>query len=88
VNLELRTLTLGALGESCVSEGEKSLKSGRQASRVQNESDEWKSLTNCPRPRVARRKENRWTYGTTGSNNRREAYPGISASRKREPHPA
>src|ERR1035438_5936827 len=39
-------------------------------------------------PRVAWRKENRWTCGTTESNNRREAYPGKRVSRKRDPHPA
>jgi hypothetical protein len=78
----------GAHGEVVRNRGWKSPRSGGQASGVQNENDEWKSLTNRPRPRVAWRKENRWTFGTTESNNRREAYPGKRVSRKRDPHPA
>ena len=78
----------GALGEVVRNRGWKSPRSGGQASGVQNESDEWKSLTNCPRPRIAWRKENWWTCGTTGSNDRREAYPGKGVSRKQDPPPA
>ena len=78
----------GALGEVVRNRGWKSPRSGGQATGVQNESDERKRLTNCPRPRVAWRKESRWNCGSTGSNDRREAYPGKGASRKRDPHPA
>ena len=50
----------GALGEVVRNRGLSPPGLG-DASGVQNESDGWKSLTNCPRPRVAWREENRWT---------------------------
>src|SRR5262245_9578445 len=59
-----------------------------RAAGVQSENDEWKCLTNSQSPRIARRKDNRWTYGSIGRNERREAYPGKSMSRKQDPHPA
>jgi hypothetical protein len=73
-----RRQNAGALGEGVRNRGWKSPKSGSKTSGVQSESDEWKSLTNRPRPRVAWRKESRRTCGSTGSNDRREAYSGKS----------
>src|ERR1019366_4833894 len=70
VNTLGRRQNEGGLGEVVRNRGWKSPRSGGQASGVQNESDEWKSLTNCPRPRVAWRQEARWTCGSTGSNDR------------------
>src|ERR1035441_5483592 len=63
-NAEFRMKNAGALGEDVRNRGWKSPRSRGQASGVQNESDEWKSLTNSPRPRGACRKEHRWTFGT------------------------
>src|SRR5258708_36682607 len=31
-------------------------------------------ISNCPRPRVAWRKENQWSFGSTGSNDRSEEH--------------
>ena len=70
----------GALREVVRNRGWMSPRSGGQASGVQNESDGWKSLTNCPRPRIAWRKENRWAFGATGSNDCREACPYLDKS--------
>jgi hypothetical protein len=56
--------------KACVTGGESPPKFGGKAAGVQNESDEWKSLTNCPRPRVAWRKEARQTRESVGSNDR------------------
>jgi hypothetical protein len=83
----------GALGEAVCIRGWKSPKFGGKTAGIRNESEEWKDLTSHPRPRVACRLENRktnqgQTYGSFGTNGRREAYPGKGVSRKRDPHPA
>jgi hypothetical protein len=71
--------------KTCVSEGESPSSLETRLPEFGTNVIEWKSLTNCPRPRIDWRKENRWTYGTSGSNDRREAYSGKSASRKDAP---
>src|SRR5262245_58917601 len=87
-NVQRSTFNVQCASRSDVKPGCKSPSFGSYAVGVQSENDEWKCLTNSLSPRIARQKENRWTLSTSGSNDGREAYPGKSASRKQDPHPA
>ena len=55
--MESSSVTVVRSGKACCSGGESPPSSAAGAAGVQNESNEWKGLTNRPRPRVARRKE-------------------------------
>src|SRR5438876_5997009 len=65
-----------ATGEAGLLWGRKSPKSdGKQTVSVQNERNEWKGLTNRPKPSVALTKDRpQWTSGSSRPNDAREAY--------------